>query len=153
MAVVVWVTETGWAAAVDTALVHSPSSDELVLLHVVPGDIEEVPQGAFTGLLGRDRRDVDRAAVVRQAAERAADELLAAARARARNRLVRILKRRGRPEREVVAAATGADLLVLARDGDDRRPGPRSLGAQARYVIDHAPCAVLVVWPGEPPTP
>jgi hypothetical protein len=54
-------------------------------------------------------------------------------------------------EREVVAACAGADLLVLARDGADDRLGPKSLGKHARFVVDHAPCQVLLVWAGQPP--
>ncbi|MGC1282654.1 MAG: universal stress protein, partial [Streptosporangiaceae bacterium] len=61
------------------------------------------------------------------------------------------MERRGRVEREVVAAAEGADLLVLARDGDDTRLGPKSLGPASRFVVDHAPCPVLLVWPRETP--
>jgi nucleotide-binding universal stress UspA family protein len=53
--------------------------------------------------------------------------------------------RRGRVEREVVAEEM--DLLMLARDGDRAHRGPRSLGPTARYVVDHAPCAVLLIWP------
>ncbi|MEU5376446.1 universal stress protein, partial [Streptomyces sp. NPDC005968] len=60
---------------------------------------------------------------------------------------------RGRTERRVVEAATGADLLVCARDGDRSRLGPHSLGPMTRFVVDHAPCPVLLVWPEEaPPT-
>lgn len=151
MAVVVWVTEVGWIAAVEGALRHSDSAAELVLLHVVPGDLEQVPSGAFAGLLGRSRES-DPSAAVRRLAEQSGDELLAAAAERAGNRPVRPLRRRGRPEREVVAAAAGMDLLVLARDGDDRQLGPRSLGPQARFVVDHAPCPVLLVWPGPAPS-
>ena len=150
MAVLVWVTERGWVAAVEGALRHSDSSAELVLAHVVPGDLEEVRQGAFAVLLGRGRREADPEAAVRRLAEGSADELLAAASERAGNRPVRFLRLRGRPEREVVAAAAGADLLVVARDGDGQL-GPPSLGPQARFVVDHAPCPVLLVWPGEVP--
>jgi len=39
------------------------------------------------------------------------------------------------------------DILVLARDGDRERLGPRSLGPDARFVVDHAPCRVLLIWP------
>jgi nucleotide-binding universal stress UspA family protein len=151
VAVVVWVTEAGWAAAVDAALSHSPSSAEVVLLHVSPTEVEEVARGAFAGLLGRSRRHTDPATAVREVTDRTAAELLEAARQRAGNRMVRIIHLRGRVEREVVAAAAGADLLVVARDGDDRRLGPHSLGPQARFVIDHAPSPVLLVWPGEVP--
>ena len=47
----------------------------------------------------------------------------------------------------MVAAAAGMDLLVLTRDGDGRQLGGGSLGPQARFVVDHAPCPVLLVWP------
>ena len=36
------------------------------------------------------------------------------------------------------------DVLVLARDG--RHSGPHSIGHDQRWVIDHAPCAVLLAW-------
>jgi hypothetical protein len=47
----------------------------------------------------------------------------------------RTAERRGRLEREV---ADGADLLILARDGDRTRLGPKSLGPASRFVVDHA---------------
>jgi hypothetical protein len=53
----------------------------------------------------------------------------------------------------VVAAAAGADLLILARDGDRSRLGPKSLGPADRFVVDHAPCPVLLVWQEDPPGP
>jgi nucleotide-binding universal stress UspA family protein len=59
------------------------------------------------------------------------------------------LRLRGRAERAVVAACADADLLVLARDGDHTRLGPRSIGHATRFVLDHAPCRVLLVWPDE----
>ncbi|MFD5466969.1 hypothetical protein ACFWIQ_29700 [Kitasatospora sp. NPDC127059] len=31
--------------------------------------------------------------------------------------------------------------------GDPAHPGPHSLGPATRFVVDHAPCAVLLVWP------
>ena len=43
------------------------------------------------------------------------------------------------------------DMLVLARDGDHARLGPHSLGPPARFVVDHAPCQVLLVWADAPP--
>ncbi|MGB0097855.1 MAG: universal stress protein, partial [Solirubrobacteraceae bacterium] len=58
--------------------------------------------------------------------------------------------RRGRVEREVVAACANADLLVLARDGETRL-GPKSLGPRAGFVVDHAPCTVLLAWAQSPP--
>jgi hypothetical protein len=40
---------------------------------------------------------------------------------------------------------------VVARDGDRSRLGPASLGPATRFVVDHAPCPVLLVWPDETP--
>ena len=51
----------------------------------------------------------------------------------------------------MVAAAADADVLVLARDGDRTRLGPRSLAPATRFVVDHAPCAVVLVWPDPAP--
>jgi hypothetical protein len=64
---------------------------------------------------------------------------------------VSVTQRIGRPEHEVAAAAAAVRLLVLARDGNRTRPGPKSLGPQARFVVDHAPAAVLLVWPESAP--
>jgi hypothetical protein len=61
-----------------------------------------------------------------------------------------VVAQRGRVEREVVEACAGADLLVLARDGE-LRLGPKSLGPRTRFALDHAPCQMLLVWPGDPP--
>ena len=56
---------------------------------------------------------------------------------------------RGRPEREIVARAreVGASLVVVgARPGDlHTPPEPHSLGHVSRFVVDHAPCPVLLV--------
>ena len=79
-----------------------------------------------------------------------AAEMLGAAAGRL-GRPCSLMERAGRIEWEVVAAAEGADLLVLARDGDSSRLGPRSLGPATRFVVDHAPCPVLLVWPGPAP--
>jgi nucleotide-binding universal stress UspA family protein len=66
-------------------------------------------------------------------------------------RPARTVAARGHVEHEVVRAAEDADMLVLARDGGHARPGPHSLGPAARFVVDHAPCRVLLVWPDAPP--
>ena len=58
----------------------------------------------------------------------------------------------GPAERAVVQACAGADVLILARDGDSTRLGPASLGHQTRFILDHAPCAVELVWPSAPPS-
>jgi len=57
----------------------------------------------------------------------------------------------GPAERAVVQACADADWLVLARDGDRSRLGPASLSPQTRFIVDHAPCTVELVWPSAPP--
>jgi nucleotide-binding universal stress UspA family protein len=150
MTVVIWVVEGTWPACVDAARVRAADDPDPVLVHVLPADVAGTAHGAFAGLLGRSRRDHDPGAEVeRLAAESAADLL-----DRAAERLGRAARREvrtGRVEREVVAACERADLLVCARDGDRSRLGPRSLGPATRFVVDHAPCPVLLVWPEPPP--
>jgi nucleotide-binding universal stress UspA family protein len=60
------------------------------------------------------------------------------------------LQRQGRPEREIVnvAAEWRADLVIIsprAVYGGKAVIGPRSVGHVARFVLDHAPCPVLLV--------
>lgn len=146
MRVLVWVAEDGWQAAVDAA----PHDAELTLVHVHPTDLDDVTHGAFSGLFGRGHADPDPGDRVESIASQAESELLAAAAERI-GRPVEQLRLSGRVEREVVAAAEGFDLLIVARDGDTSRLGPKSLGKHARFVVDHAPCPVLLVWPGPAP--
>jgi nucleotide-binding universal stress UspA family protein len=148
--VVAWIVEGGWQAVIDTTRAYAPADAEIVLLHVSEASVPEIAHGAYAGLLGRGRRQKDPGTQLEQlGAESAADLLRAAA-----DRLDRPCARQqrtGRPEREVIAAAEGAHLLILARDGDQARLGPKSLGRASRFVVDHAPCPVLLVWPAPAP--
>ena len=59
-------------------------------------------------------------------------------------------RRQGRPEREIVnvAAEWQADLVIICPRGEyGGKPtiGPKSVGHVARFVLDHAPCPVLLV--------
>jgi nucleotide-binding universal stress UspA family protein len=148
--VVAWLTEDGWEACLAAAVGQAGRTDDLVLLHVIDTQVEEAAHGAFGGLLGRGSRQRDPGEAMHRMAERSSADLLAAALRRA-SRPARTQTRGGRVEREVVAACEGASLLVCARDGDQRRLGPRSLGPHTRFVVDHAPCGVLLIWPGEVP--
>ena len=150
MTVIIWITEGTWQATVDAAREHAPASADLVLLHVAGDDVSEMVRGSFAGLLGRDRRGRDAVSQVEAISRAAAAALLDDAAARLGRPAAR-LPRRGRVEREVVRAADGADLLICARDGDRSHLGPHSLGPATRFVIDHAPCPVLLVWPGQAP--
>ncbi|MFG2816125.1 universal stress protein [Streptomyces sp. NPDC004673] len=159
MRAVVWLVEGTWPACVDAVRVHAPHAREVVLLHVTGPEVPEVAHGAFAGLMGRGRAwgqgpaegwEADPGDRLEALGDGSAAELLDAAAERLGRPCVRE-ERSGRPEREVVAAAEGAGLLVLARDGDRSRLGPHSLGPAARFTVDHAPCPVLLVWPGEAP--
>ena len=60
------------------------------------------------------------------------------------------LQRQGRPEREIVnvAAEWRADLVIIcprAVYGGKAVIGPISVGHVARFILDHAPCPVLLV--------
>ena len=60
------------------------------------------------------------------------------------------LQRQGRPEREIVncAAEWIADLIVISPRSprwNEPSPGPKSVGHVARFVLDHAPCPVLLI--------
>lgn len=151
MRVLVWVAEGTWPGCVDAAGSLVPDTAEITLLHVSGEDVAEAARGAFAGLLGRGHpHAADPGSRLTTAAADAAAELLDSA-ARRLGRPVRRLERSGRVEREVVHAAADADLLVCARDGDHRRLGPHSLGPATRFVVDHAPCPVLLVWPESAP--
>ncbi|MFT2816693.1 universal stress protein [Leifsonia sp. A12D58] len=150
MAVVVWITENTWRAAVDAASSYAESGSDIILVHVRADDVAQSVHGAFAGLLGRGRPDRDPGRQVETLSVEAARALLE----RAAERLGYPAARRelhGRVEREVVQAADGAELLICVRDGDRSRLGPHSLGPATRFVVDHAPCPVLLVWPEPAP--
>ncbi|MDL2075957.1 universal stress protein [Streptomyces sp. GXMU-J15] len=150
MAVVVWIVEGTWHACVDAARAHAPADTDIVLLHVTPADVPGAAHGAFAGLLGRGHPERDPGTRLEQLAASSARELLQTAADRLGRACTRV-ERTGRVEREVVAASEGSDLLILARDGDRTHLGPHSLGPASRFVVDHAPCPVLLVWPEPPP--
>lgn len=147
MDVLVWIAEGTWPATVDAARRFVPDPAQIALLHVTDADVAAAAHGAFTGLLGRGYpHDRDPGEQVEALSASAATELLRAAATRL-GRPATHVQRRGRIEREVLEVADGVDLLVCARDGDRGRPGPHSLAPPTRFVVDHAPCPVLLVWP------
>jgi nucleotide-binding universal stress UspA family protein len=146
--VYIWVTEGTWRATVDAALDLAPARARFTLLHVTPAELADAARGAYLGLLGRGGRDPG--ARLDELAVASAGELLEAAAHRLGCDCER-LEIQGQAERSVVRASAGADLLVMARDGDRSRLGPKSLGRTARFVVDHAVCPVLLVWPESAP--
>jgi nucleotide-binding universal stress UspA family protein len=142
--VVVWITEDAWQACVDAAALFAPADAEIVLLHVVEPDVAEALRRVHGGLLGEGGHDPGDE--IERLAHLPGYGFLVEAAHRLGHKPTTLM-RTGRPEHEVVHACEGADLLVCARDGESGKPGPHSIGAHTRYVVDHAPCAVLLVWP------
>jgi nucleotide-binding universal stress UspA family protein len=150
--VVVWLVEGTWQGCLDAAAHIVPPDAQVALLHVTPSDVGEVTEAATAGLLGRAFRVRRPTGHFEEVADEEALEILQAAATRLGRENTELVHRRGRVEREVVSAiAEGVELLVVARDGDRSRLGPHSLGPATRFIVDHAPCPVLLVWPDEAP--
>jgi nucleotide-binding universal stress UspA family protein len=148
MRVVAWITEAGWEACVD-AVAGVPVAD-VTLLHVASEDVPQASRGALAGLLGRHPRDREVETRLTEGANAAGEALLDDAARRLERPDARRVVTAGRPEAVVIDAARDADLLVVARD--TRHPGPRSFGHATRFVVDHAPCLLLLAWPGGGPS-
>lgn len=132
------------AAAVDGA--------DVVLLHVV--DVVErakLEDSARPGVVRASLRDLeetldaDERALLRETYDRAASIL----RTRGAGD-VRLSVGEGRPERIIVTylSESHAGLCVVGRRPGWKRSrdeGPRSVGHVARFIIDHAPCPVLLL--------
>lgn len=148
--VIAWIVEGTWPACVDATRAHAAEDAEIVLLHVSGHDAPGLAHGAFAGLLGRGHPERDPGSHLRELGVASARRLLDSAEQRLGRPCTRS-ERSGRAEAEVIAAVEDADLLVVARDGDRSRLGPKSLGPATRFVVDHAPCPVLLVWPAPAP--
>lgn len=149
--ILVWVEPGTWQACVAAAadLVPADGGAEVRLLYV-PDDAEDLVREAQAGLWGRGRR------VTKPAASDDGRELLADAAAlfadMTPGALVTTEQGSGPVERVVTAASENADYLVLGRSGDLSRRGPTSLGKHPRFVVDHAQCRVVIVWPEAAPS-
>jgi nucleotide-binding universal stress UspA family protein len=148
--VIAWIVEGTWPACIDAARTHTLEGAHLVLLHVRGHDVPAIAHGSYAGLLGRGHPERDPGTRLEHLGAASAAQLLDAAAQRLARPCTQ-LERSGRIEREVIAAAEGAELLILARDGDRTHLGPRSLGPASRFVVDHAPCPVLLIWPEPAP--
>ena len=150
MRALVWITESSWQRCVDQARELVPAGARITLLHVAASDVERLVEHPGPERLGRRRKPAKPPKhQVRAIADSEAQALLRAARERL-GRDAETVARRGRIEREVLEAAEGFDLLVVARDGKPRRE-PKSIGHYARFLVDHAGCPVLLVWAEPPP--
>lgn len=147
MRIIVWLVADTWRATVQAAGALAPGDADVTLLYVT-GEAEALARAAPRGLLGRHHFEHEPS--VDQLSDDAARQLLADA-TTALGRSAASLILHGRPEEQVLGAVSMSDILVLARDGDQSRPGPHSLGRATRFVLDHAPCAILLVWPSGQP--
>lgn len=135
--VLAWITEGGWEAAIDAVATLDASS--VTLVHV---DTVDMP--------GRGHRHQS----VMERMHALAGEAALALLEDAEERLGYATTKRtesGVAETIVYELAQDHDVLVLARDG--RHIGPHSIGHDQRWVIDHAPCTVIVAWPDGAPDP
>lgn len=143
---------------IDRAAPHILRDRSLVLLYV----IDTRPSDEL-GYVGRRLHARPHAMHEREAAINAADTEVAAAvlqeaEAQCRglgygtNLPIISLSRRGRPEQEIINVARLSELaigLVVIGSSYKRGPGPiigpASVGHVARFVVDHSPCAVLLL--------
>jgi nucleotide-binding universal stress UspA family protein len=146
MRAVVWIEEGSWVACVDRARGLLEADADVTLLYVCSAEVEEVALHPGGPRLGRHR--IPPGPPVRSISDGEAQALLECARERL-GRPAELVVRHGRVEHEVLEVADGADVLLLARDGE-LEVGPASLGRRSRFVVDHAACDVLVIR-SEPP--
>ena len=141
MKFVAWLTDGTWQACVDAVAEVAPPDAEIVLLHVIDPSMTEGLHGAYAGLFGRGGRGPDPGDAIEVATLTAEAELFAAAEARARREAPRA-SHRGRPEREVIAAAADAALLVVAKGQRPLSLGPHSLGRApaSSWIMSPAAC-------------
>jgi nucleotide-binding universal stress UspA family protein len=146
MKVLAWIAPATWPAVVE-AVRRRPEGDDITLATVADRFVA-LPVGAASGLMGRGRRSSasDAEASTATAAQALLDQAVTAL---GRPCEAKVLS--GATDRVVTAEADDADILILARDGDRSRLGPHSLGKAARFIIDHAPCTVVLLWPGDVP--
>ena len=137
--VLAWITEGGWEACVDA--VARLDASEVTLIHVATVDLPGPPGRRHEEVLARmaDLAGEAAQALLDDAVERLDDGSVT----------IYTLAESGLPEDVVMQAAADVDLLVIARDS--RHPSPHSIGHAPRFVVDHAPCDVLLVWPGGGP--
>jgi len=140
--VLAWIAPGTWPAVVAAAR-SRPEADQITLV-AADDSSESLPTGILGGLMGRGHRGPHPEVASLTAAE--AGELLRQAEA-ALGRPCRSAVLSGPTERVITAAAESADWFIIARDGDRSRLGPSSLGRHARFIIDHAPCTVELIWP------
>lgn len=127
---------------------------EVLLVHVIDerrrGGVEMGRHGPLGRPLALERAQEIEGAEREWAARAVGEARAALAAAGVAESVMRDVIRYGRPKEEIrdLAVETAATLIVVgARRGD--KPGPHSLGKTARFLVDHAPAAALMVRPAD----
>ncbi|GAC1426242.1 MAG: hypothetical protein PVS3B3_01410 [Ktedonobacteraceae bacterium] len=133
---------------VSNAIVTLVPAKTLGFIYVIDIRPHEEMERRTGPLLRRTRPDAPRIERMHRADEDAALEILEEA--HGIHPGAETVYRRGQPERVIAnyAAEWKADLIVICpRSPQNGGPiiGPKSLGHVARFVVDHAPCPVLLV--------
>jgi nucleotide-binding universal stress UspA family protein len=123
-------------------------SQTLSFIYVIDTGPQQEMERRTGPLLRRPRPDAPQMERMKQAMEESAQEILVEAHAHYPE--AETFYRTGQPERIVVnyAVEWNADLVVLSpRSSQSNSPliGPKSIGHIARFIVDHAPCPVLLV--------
>ncbi|MGI8916080.1 MAG: universal stress protein [Chloroflexota bacterium] len=135
------------------AFAHLAPVTMLDLLYCIDSGCQEdvrLAQGSFLGRLHRgEGHDAGLTAAAEQHAAAVLEEAATAARHAGYDgeQVAHVVH--GRPGHEIVQALgeLRADVVVLFPRPPARQvpPGPHSLGHAARFIVDHAPCGVLLV--------
>jgi nucleotide-binding universal stress UspA family protein len=125
---------------------------ELLLLHVIDTgprhDLKHLIEGLRHGPASIPGRGPELSAAEETAGQTSLAETQAAAEAAGFSAQSRSAK--GRPEEVIMQVARDEAVLLIcisAREGAEGHPhiGPASVGHTARFVLDHAPCDVLLL--------
>jgi nucleotide-binding universal stress UspA family protein len=137
---------------------------QILLLHVVDSGPSDEIEHLRKGYFGLGQQGAELLALMALSEQEQGEEILTAARTVFRIQWpggtpgagqIEAMMLRGKPEQEIVrlAASRSIDLIVLCnrRVRGPREPlhppGPKSVGHIARFVLDHAPCPVLLLRP------
>jgi nucleotide-binding universal stress UspA family protein len=135
---------------------------QIILLHVTDVGPSHEYERIRQRYLSLGERGAHLLAQMAQAEQERASEILASARSGLLTLLpedtrhsaaIQTAVLRGRPEQEIVrySMTMPVDLIVmdarrvLAPNEPPHPPGPKSVGHVARFVLDHAPCPVLLM--------
>ena len=153
MRVVCCVDGEGSAGLLAATLARLAPIEELTLLYCIDvghQDDVRLAQGSILGRMHRgERHDTQISAAEEQRAATVLAEAATAARSAGYQGQQGTRVVHGRPGHEIVQtlAELRADVVALYPRPPSRQtpPGPHSLGHAASFIVDHAPCAVLLV--------